>query len=179
MSTHRVPLFVATPGFHRFAGAVDDERQAQLAKWGEQKHPDGTGPRVPAIVGRLCFADEAADYARLECQSAAKADEVTWRHILAEEVLEALTEDDLVKLRAELVQVAAVAAAWVRDIDTRPHPMICAHCGQPIPVDEHHNTWHGPVPLPGQPNCTVPRYHLGPEYPECRKAGSPGGGENA
>jgi hypothetical protein len=76
-----------------------------------------------------------------------------------------------VKLRTELVQVAAVAAAWVRDIDTRPHPMICAHCGQPIPVDPNGWTWHGPVPLPGQPNCTVPRYHLGREYPECRKAG--------
>ncbi|MGW4850188.1 hypothetical protein ACWEPZ_03005 [Streptomyces sp. NPDC004288] len=155
------PLFLQTPGMWRFAAAVDTEREAQLAKWGEQKHPDGTN---------LDNADWA-NHARSQCQRAADEGRVTWAHILQEEFTEALAETDLVKLRTELVQVAAVAAAWVRDIDTRPHPMICAHCGQPIPVSELHSTWHGPVPLPGQPQCTVPRYHLGVEYPECRKAG--------
>ena len=170
MSSYRVPLFVATPGLRRFAGALDDERQAQLAKWGDQKHPDGTG--LPGDHGQ-------AGIARRICQKAADGGTLAWRHILQEEVREALAESDVAKLRTELVQVGAVAAAWVRDIDTRPHPMICAHCGQPIPVDEHHNTWHGPMPLPGQPNCTVPRYHLDPPYPECRKAGGAVGGENA
>jgi hypothetical protein len=90
--------------------------------------------------------------------------------VLNEEVAEAFAESDPAKLRAELLQVAAVCAAWIYDIDTRPHSMICAHCGEPIPVSNTH-TWHGPVPAPGQPECTVPRYHLGRDYPECRVAG--------
>jgi hypothetical protein len=146
----------------RFAAAVDIERLAQLAKFGDQKHPDGTGSAVQAAE---------ADKARAGCQAAFARGEGTWMHVLVEEVFEALAESDLVQLRAELVQVAAVAAAWVRDIDTRPHPMICAHCGEPIPTGTGLNTWHGPIPAPGQPECTVPRYHLGVEYPECRKAG--------
>ncbi|MHA4776035.1 hypothetical protein L1085_016185 [Streptomyces sp. MSC1_001] len=161
MSAHRIPIFLGTPGLFRFVAAVDDERLAQLAKWGDQKHPDGTGSLVQAAE---------ADKARAGCQAAFARGEGTWMHVLIEEVFEALAEDDLVKLRAELVQVAAVAAAWVQDIDTRPHPMICAHCGQPIPVDPHGHTWHGPLPAPSQPFSTVPRYHLGVEYPECRDA---------
>lgn len=168
MSEYRVPLFVAAPGFRRFASAVDDERQAQLAKWGDQKHPDGTGGPVMR---------SQADEARAACQYLADNGGPDWRSILLEEVYEALAEEDLVKLRAELVQVAAVAAAWVRDIDTRPHPMLCAHCGEPIRTGTGLNTWYGPIPTPGQPDCTAPRYHLDPAYPECRKAGGAVGGD--
>lgn len=162
MSAHRIPIFLGTPGLFRFVAAVDDERLAQLAKWGEQKHADGTGPDN-------ANARELADgYRALNDYDPA---EKTWQTILLEEVYEALAESDPARLHAELVQVAAVVAAWVRDIDTRPHPMICAHCGEAIPTDTGLNTWHGPIPTPGQPECTVPRYHLDPEYPECRKAG--------
>ncbi|MFF8409014.1 hypothetical protein [Streptomyces omiyaensis] len=157
------PLFLQTPGLRRFATAVDTERQAQLAKFGDQKHPDGTGSPIQAVE---------ADKARAGCQAAFARGEGTWMHVLVEEVFEALAEEDLVRLRAELVQVAAVAAAWIHDIDTRPHPMICAHCGEPIPTDTGLNTWRGPIPAPGQPDCVTPRYHLGVEYPECRKAGT-------
>ncbi|MFB7278089.1 hypothetical protein ACFCZV_13355 [Streptomyces hydrogenans] len=157
------PRLISTPGLSRFVDALDTERQAQLAKWGEQKHPDGTGPDN-------ANARELADGYRAH-NDHDPADK-TWQTILLEEVYEALAESDLTQLRAELVQVAAVAAAWVRDIDTRPHPMLCAHCGDPIPADTGLNTWRGPFPQPGQPECTVPRYHLGVEYPECRKAGA-------
>ncbi|MFI8254112.1 hypothetical protein [Streptomyces filamentosus] len=157
------PLFLQTPGLRRFATAVDIERQAQLAKWGEQQHPDGTG-REP---GKAIAAG-----ARLACQMKAADGTLTWRDILRKEVAEAFEENDLVQLRAELVQVAAVTAAWIHDIDTRPHPMLCAHCGEPIPTDTGLNTWRGPFPAPGQPECVTPRYHLGVEYPECRKAGA-------
>ncbi|MFE0651378.1 hypothetical protein ACFVZH_22595 [Streptomyces sp. NPDC059534] len=157
------PVFLQTPSLRQFVVAVDIERAAQLVKWGDQKHPDGTGAEY--YVGM-------ADQAREDTENAAESlAGPRWSLILLEEVYEALAEDDLVRLRAELVQVGAVAAAWVRDIDTRPHPMICAHCGEPIPVDPNGHTWHGPFPAPGQPECTVPRYHLGREFPECRKAG--------
>lgn len=48
-----------------------------------------------------------------------KAGRGTWRDILAEEFNEALAESDPDRLRAELVQVAAVAVNWVEAIDRR------------------------------------------------------------
>lgn len=104
----------------RVLAEVQAERERQDAKWGEQNHRDGTGPRTAAIVGMLCHADQAAHYARLACQAAAEEGETTWRLVLAEEVLEALAESDPARLRAELVQVAAVAVAWAAAIDRRP-----------------------------------------------------------
>lgn len=85
------------------------ERLAQLARWGDQHHPDGTGSDGKA----------AADQARQACQERAAAGTVTWRDILAEEVAEAFAETGREPLRRELIQVAAVAAAWVRDLDGR------------------------------------------------------------
>jgi len=49
----------------------------------------------------------------------ADRDQVTWRDILYEEVLEAYVETDWSALRAELVQVAAVAVAWIEHLDRR------------------------------------------------------------
>lgn len=42
---------------------------------------------------------------------------LTWRHILAEEVMEAMGESNPASLRKELIQVAAVAVAMVESID--------------------------------------------------------------
>src|ERR1043165_159487 len=89
---------------------VAAEGRAIDAKWGEQNHPDGTGywPRE--------FEVEAA---REECKAAAKYGYLTWRHVLREEVAEAFAETDPAAIRAELIQVAAVAVAWVEAIDRR------------------------------------------------------------
>jgi hypothetical protein len=95
----------------RVLGEIVAERTRQDVRWGEQNHPDGT-----AITGD----DERAASARHTCQSMAARGEVTWRDILWEEVAEALAESDPARLRAELIQVAAVAAAWVEAIDRRP-----------------------------------------------------------
>lgn len=84
------------------------ERQAQLEKWGEQNHRDGTNR---ADDRRL------ADEARKRCDDRASIGLVTWRDILDEEVREAFAERDAALLRAELVQVATVCAAWVDCID--------------------------------------------------------------
>lgn len=92
---------------------VYEERARQNAKWGEQNHRDGTG--------RLGHWDrEAADMARAHVQQVAGTDHLTWRLILSEEVAEAYAEKDPIKLRAELIQIAAVATAWVEAIDRRP-----------------------------------------------------------
>lgn len=87
------------------------ERERQDAKWGEQNHPDYTGI---SEVDRM-----AADAARKMCDEAFKSGVGAWRYILLEEVLEAFAESDPARLRAELIQVAAVAIAWVECIDRR------------------------------------------------------------
>ncbi|MGZ0231164.1 hypothetical protein [Streptomyces sp. CPS1] len=107
------PTIFTTPGVKAFAEEIDAERQRQLAKFGEQHHPDGT-----AITGD----DERAANARHVCQAMASLDQVSWRDILWEEVAEALAESGPDALRTELIQVAAVCAAWVHDLDTRTQP---------------------------------------------------------
>ncbi|MFJ2292132.1 DUF6011 domain-containing protein [Streptomyces sp. NPDC087894] len=149
------PLRFTTPRLLPFARLIDTERQAQLTKFGDQQHPNGTG---------LAGDREAADRARAICQATAEDGTLAWRHILLEEVHEALAETDPVTLRSELVQVAAVAAAWIADIEQRPRA--CAHCGDLI--TGHGHTWTGPVPKPGEDEYLVPRFHLG--RPECQAA---------
>jgi hypothetical protein len=89
---------------------VADERERQDDRWGEQNHDDGTGGKYDVIL---------RDAARNACQREAEAGHPTWRSILFEEVTEAFAETDPAKLRAELVQVAAVAAAWIEAMDRR------------------------------------------------------------
>lgn len=96
-------------GTRRVLGDVAAERRRQDAKWGPQAHPDGTGDQYRS----------RADVARAACNFAAATGELTWAHIFEEEVSEALAESDPVKLRAELVQAAAVAAAWIEELDRR------------------------------------------------------------
>ena len=101
---------------------VATERARQEQKWGQQNHPNGTGPDeaspwlLPYIEERATWLD-IADEARSDTEGAARRGKLTYRQILLKEVTEALAEDDPAKLRAELVQVAAVAAAWVEKID--------------------------------------------------------------
>lgn len=90
-------------------GEVLNERARQDAKWGQQNHADGTG--APWW--------HAADKARRICEGRFADGEGTWHDILREEYAEAMAEDDPSRLRAELVQVAAVAVAWVEAIDRR------------------------------------------------------------
>ncbi len=99
-----------TPGLAQHMVEVDTERQRQLAKWGDQHHPDGTDLDAAASI---------ADTARRECDEAFAAGHGTWAHILTEEVTEALAESDPKALRTELVQCAAVIQAWIADIDSR------------------------------------------------------------
>jgi hypothetical protein len=87
---------------------VNHERRRQDEKWGEQNHPNGTG--------RPGDADNAA-WAKRRTDRRAGIGLVTWRDILTEEFYEVLAESDLMPLRAELIQVAAVAVAWVEAID--------------------------------------------------------------
>lgn len=106
------PRLFTTPGLGDFAEELDAERARQLAKFGDQRHRDGASTftnvdlcRTLAEQMRLVNADPA---------------ELSWTTILLEEVYEAGAETDPARIRAELVQVAAVCAAWISDIDRRP-----------------------------------------------------------
>lgn len=89
---------------------VSQERVRQEATFGPQNHPDGTGN--PEDLRNAITEKE-------RCDAAHKAGTLTWYLILIEEVCEALAEVDFAKLRTELIQVAAVAVAWVEAIDRR------------------------------------------------------------
>lgn len=100
----------------RVLEAVRAERYRQVEKWGDDStkdHPDGTGQPQDRLL-------EA--FAKAETDAAAQDGTLTWRNILHEEVREAYSATDPVELRAELVQVAAVAVKWIEAIDRRPVP---------------------------------------------------------
>lgn len=101
---------------------VAAERAAQDAMWGFQDFPDGTGHTAPVGAGGVREAGEAAGRAKREVTEAAARGALTWRHVLHEEVLEAFAENEPDALRAELIQVAAVAVKWVQALDRRREP---------------------------------------------------------
>lgn len=122
------PRIFRTPGVADFAEAVDEERGRQLAKWGDQRHPDGTGDQasmfgmpMEAIARMLKTVNDQLHRAQpgwstVDMQPTGGPQ---WLPILLEEVFEAAAETDPINLRTELVQCAAVIAAWISDIDRR------------------------------------------------------------
>lgn len=99
---------------------VMHERCRQHEKWGQQNHCDGTGSISNAIDWQTHHAPSVfAEICKEKCREAAAAGEVTYAHILLEEVAEAFAESDAKRLRAELLQVAATAVQWVEAIDRR------------------------------------------------------------
>jgi hypothetical protein len=95
---------------------VQAERYRQHAKWGPQSFPNGTGPDG-ILMGRP-FAQYEQVIKNFVDRLAGEG-ESQWVGILLEEVFEAAAEPDVAKLRVELVQVMAVAQAWVEDIDLK------------------------------------------------------------
>lgn len=87
---------------------IDAERSRQNERWGEQNYPSDTGHRQDRFT---------AEIQRERCKAAADAGTVTWRHIICEELAEAFAEASPAYLREELVQVAAVAVAWIECLD--------------------------------------------------------------
>lgn len=89
---------------------IQDERSRQDAKWGEQNHP--------SLLPAHDYGIPSGDDARARCERAFKAGYGTWGHILIEEIGEAFDEwANPDALRTELVQCAAVIAAWVEYLD--------------------------------------------------------------
>lgn len=88
-----------------------DEWRRGAALWPQtDSFPDGTGGG-----GRKTWEE----IAKISCDRAFREGRCTWAHVLDEETAEALAETDPAKLRAELIQVAAVAMHWVANLDAR------------------------------------------------------------
>lgn len=99
-----------TAGLAAFVVDVDTERQRQLAQDPVQSRPNGTSGHN--------FRREA-DTARRSLESATGRDADTWFHILRARFWKAAAETDPVSLRAALIGVADVCAAWTADLDRR------------------------------------------------------------
>lgn len=101
-------------------GEIKAERDRQDRKWGEQNHSMvqlGDAAWAAAVLGV-----PHASFAKDCCDMAASDGSVTFGHILVEEVAEAFEAaamhgDASDELRAELVQVAAVAVAMIDRVD--------------------------------------------------------------
>lgn len=133
-------MVIAAPIPHRVYLDPDTSRHTVLAfrlaatevlrqdrKWGPQTHPDGTGhyttplagyPANAAAAGLRVIAQQQTEDAFAPATDTTRSTG-TWRHILLEEVFEALAEEDPEKLQQELIQVAAVALQWAGAIDRR------------------------------------------------------------
>lgn len=90
------------------ADRVWEERVRQITRWGLQRRPNGTSAETWKLR-ELAAKDEY--------EAALEAGECTWVHILTEEVYEAFAEEDIEKLKVELVQVMAVAASWLQHLE--------------------------------------------------------------
>ncbi|MFF4576892.1 hypothetical protein ACFY15_00545 [Streptomyces sp. NPDC001373] len=139
------PTLFTTPGLAAFAEEVDAERSRQLAKFGDQRHPDMTGDATAQCDARLMFDEWAEQYRQINNGHLDQRDtdpRLDWTGILLEEVYEALAEPDPARLRAELIQIAAICQAWVSDIDRRPLALACqclpaTATEGPLRCDEH------------------------------------------
>lgn len=113
-------------------GEIWRERRRQFDKHGDQDHlPDGTGPEQWLELGSLPMWSEQyradfgdlAEWAKARTKAASQNEggdgSITFEHILTEEWAEAIAESDTGRLRAELIQVAAVCVQWVQAIDRR------------------------------------------------------------
>jgi hypothetical protein len=99
-----------TEPISRVLAEVAGERARQDARWGVSNHPDGTGSFSSTGTARL---------ATTACKIAFGMGFGTWRHIMDEAVAKAFAQTAGGTLRARLIDVAAVAVAWVEDIDRR------------------------------------------------------------
>lgn len=96
--------------------AVAAEIDRAARKFGTQTDlRDGYGPAGYSLYPWF----PSADGCRTRTEMGAKDGTVTWADVLAEEVTEAFAERDPGLLRAELIQVAAVAMRWVEAIEAR------------------------------------------------------------
>lgn len=100
----------------RVSAEVIAERMRQHAKWGEQNWPDFP-PEINPVRRPRAYGLPSELAAKARVEHGAVARNLTYGDILVEEVAEAFSTKTRAELRAELIQVAAVAQAWVEKLD--------------------------------------------------------------
>lgn len=114
----------STAARERILSCIRVERLQQIARYGDNSDlEDGTGPEtrwllpfstLPATAIEQALRDDYEDYEE-------ETGKPTWVHLVREEIAEAVQEDDPVRLREELIQVAALCVSWCEKIDSRGH----------------------------------------------------------
>ena len=99
---------------------VDRERAKQFSEYGTNEGlQDGTGGAwLSPLYAKGAVEIEAelrSDYETFQQTTG----NPTWMHLVREEVAEAFAETAPARLRAELLQVAALCVSWIEKIDTR------------------------------------------------------------
>lgn len=107
---------------------VAHERTRQETLWGQQDHVDHLPVSWEQKWSLLMdYGNLANKFRQIHAEATVKLTEMgmppgktsSWDVILLEEVYEAVCEDIPEKIREELVQVAAVAVAWIEALDRR------------------------------------------------------------
>ena len=101
---------------------VLEERRIQEARYGEANKTleSGSGPDTRWLApytgdsAELIQRRLRREYEDFEDE----VGEVTWVHLVREEIAEAFQESDPTRLAEELVQVAALCVSWVERLDT-------------------------------------------------------------
>lgn len=98
---------------------IYEEREKQNTKWGEQNHQSVDPLLLKRESERMCEEYEipSENRAKFICQNAAKYGNITWSHIVVEELAEVVSCKDENLRREELVQLAACVVAWIESID--------------------------------------------------------------
>lgn len=102
------------------------ERARQDRLWGKQDHPftiipDNIMESNKAVRNSVCnwYEIPTEERAKEKLNLSASKNELTWSHIIIEELSEAISEADPEKRRAELIQLAAVVIASIENIDQK------------------------------------------------------------
>ncbi len=107
---------------------IEAELARALAKYPDcASLPNGTGASGYKTFERI---------AKQSCERAYREGRCTHAHIFEEEVAEVLAQDDPAEIRKELVQVAAMAVKWIRDIDRKASNDCHGTSGEAPKVDD-------------------------------------------
>lgn len=105
-----------------FVLLVQKERERQTEKWGEQTHPDIHPEATDAYDACMFSMCPTEDTAKEMNANDVASGTVNWAAIAVEELSEAVSAagaKNKKEMLTEIVQVAAVCAAWYKDASTR------------------------------------------------------------
>lgn len=157
---------------------VAEHRVVQFTRYGDNAAlEDGTGPDIiPGWVApyTTCTNKEVEAMFRHGYEMYERVEGApTWMHLVREEVAEAFQEADPVRLREELVQVAALCVSWMERIDARPAERKRCPDDPTHYADSHDvgGAWYGSShtptrqePLPAIREAVGKMYSAGPTY---------------